>query len=156
MILNRVFPDITEAKDLTIPPEGVSIDASNVTEFSDVLDPALVDFIRSNKLSIKVGESSHFPVHSNYIEATRKFSTDVSLDDNPGVIKNYIAGRPFPVLDVNDSRAGEKAAWNIRYAYAPDESEVAEFYLNFPRFSRLPDGSNNTVSSNCVGDILSQ
>ncbi len=125
------FPDIQEATDLTVPPVGTSIDASNVAEFNAVLDPALVDLIRSNKFSIKVGESTHFPVHSNYIAATRKFAVDVSLGNKPGVIKNYIAGRPFPVLDINDSRAGEKAAWNMRYAYAPDETEVTEFFWQY-------------------------
>ena len=103
----------------------------NVVEFSNVLDSALVDLIRSNKFSIKVGESMHFPVPPGYIEATRKYTADVSLGDSPGVIKNYIAGRPFLVLDINDPRAGEKVAWNMRFAYAPDESELTGFYWQY-------------------------
>lgn len=51
------------------------------------------------------------------------------MGSEPGELLNYVAGRPFPgELSVDDPRAGEKLAWNMRYAYAGDGGEIPEMY----------------------------
>jgi len=84
------------------------------------------------KFTITVGESENFPVNPHYREATKRYWGETTLGEEPGVIKNYTAGRPFPEpLDVNDPRAGDKAAWNMRYGFLPDENEVEKFIWQY-------------------------
>ncbi|MEZ5546900.1 MAG: DUF1329 domain-containing protein [Pseudomonadales bacterium] len=116
---------------LKLPAPGTLIDGKNLADYEAVVEPVLVKLIQEGKLSIQVGESNSYPVHPAYVEATHKYAANVSLADEPGVINNYIAGRPFPLIEDADPRAGEKIAWNMRYAYAPDENEVEKFFWQY-------------------------
>ena len=113
------------------PPPGTLISADNSHQYLKVLDPVLVDLINGGKLTITVGASTSFPVHPAYLEATRQYWQQVTLGEQPGIINRYIAGRPFPEIKESDPRAGDKIAWNMRYAYAPDENEVEKFYWQY-------------------------
>jgi len=54
------------------------------------------------------------------------------LGSNPGELLNYTAGRPFPgVPSIDDPRAGEKLAWNMRYGYGGDAGEIPEMYWHY-------------------------
>ncbi len=123
--------DAGQAVGVDQPQPGTIIDAENVVQYQGVMDPVLVELVSAGKLKMQVGESAGFPTHPAYVEATRQHWANVSLDDEPGVINNYIAGRPFPFIDDSDPRAGDKIAWNMRYSYAPDENEVEKFYWQY-------------------------
>ncbi len=123
--------DIAPASEIKAPVPGTLIDANSVQQFQAILDPVLAELIADGKLSILVAESTSFPTHPAYLEATKKYSIGVSLGEEPGEIHNYIAGRPFPDIDESVLRAGEKLAWNMRYGYAPDENEVEKFYWQY-------------------------
>jgi hypothetical protein len=47
-----------------------------------------------------------------YKEATEKYAAQVRIAEDGGDISNYIAGCPFPAIDVNDALAGYKVMWN--------------------------------------------
>jgi hypothetical protein len=55
-----------------------------------------------------------------YVEATEKFSAKVGLGPN-GELLNYVAGQPFPKLDVNDPQIGQKLAWNFFWRWLGDD-----------------------------------
>jgi hypothetical protein len=102
-------------------PHDITIDQSNVDQYSEYLDETLADLIGQGMYDLKVGETYSFRPHDIYVQSTREHAGKASLGDEPGVLLNYIAGRPFieePSLD--DPRAGEKLAWNSRYAYSGD------------------------------------
>jgi hypothetical protein len=111
------------------PAVGTVIDSSNVGEHIDLLDPDLAALIGQDWLSITVGEISDFRPHENFVTATAEFGSGTALGSNPGELFEYVAGRPFPgVPNLDDARAGEKLAWNMRYVYGGDSGQIPEMY----------------------------
>jgi len=112
---------------------GITINASNVEQFKDVLDEAIFEQVKNGWLEVKVGETTSFDLHPNYVEATRKGLGQVSLGDQLGQINGFVAGRPFPEEpDLSDPRAGEKLAWNYKYGYNwGDNAAIAPFYWRY-------------------------
>lgn len=126
------FLDFSEVEGTDIPSSGTLINPDNLSRYESLFDPLIAKLIGEGKLTVEVGTAENFPVHPSYIDATREHWQDTALGDEPGIINNYIAGRPFPEpLDVNDPSAGDKAAWNMRYGYMPDENEVEKFYWQY-------------------------
>ena len=55
-----------------------------------------------------------------YVEATEKYSGKVALGPN-GELLNYVAGQPFPKLDLGDPKIGQKLAWNFFWRWLGDD-----------------------------------
>lgn len=110
---------------------GTGIDPDNLDQYTGWLDEALVDLVRAGDYRIVLGSRLDFPTHPGYVEATVRHAGRADLDSQPGELTNYQAGRPFPALDPQDPQAGLKAAWNMRYGYAPDETETAHFIWRY-------------------------
>ena len=112
---------------------GTVISSANVAQFEDVLDPELYKQIGDGWLEMKVGETTSFDLHPNYVQATRDNIGTVSLGAQLGEINGFVAGRPFPEEpDSNDPRAGEKLAWNYKYGYNwGDNAAIYPFYWKY-------------------------
>lgn len=112
---------------------GMTINTGNVEQFKDVLDEAIYEQVKNGWLEVKVGETTSFDLHPNYVEATRKNLGQVSLGDELGQINGFVAGRPFPEEpDASDPRAGEKLAWNFKYGYNwGDNAAISPFYWRY-------------------------
>ena len=112
---------------------GVTIDQNNVEQFRDVIDPAMYSFIKQGWTSIKVGETTSFDLHPNYVQATRDGLGKVKLGEKSGEIIGFVAGRPFPgEPSLDDPRAGEKIAWNYKYGYNwGDNAAIYPFYWKY-------------------------
>jgi hypothetical protein len=96
---------------------GAVINAANVEQAKDALDPATYETIKNGWTEIKVGTTEQLAVLPAYVAATEKYSANVKLGDSVGKITGFTAGRPFPQEpDINDPRAGEKLAWNYKYS----------------------------------------
>lgn len=109
----------------TPPVSGTVINRANLETYRAWLVPALADLISSGHTNLVVGDYISLPVHPNYLAATNTHAGTVTLGQTVGDLQNYVSGRPFPSdPDLNDPRAGEKAAWNMRYGYGPDETET--------------------------------
>lgn len=109
---------------LNISP-GTLINAANIDAFSDNMDEAVATFVKNGDTEILVGAPIKIDIHPNYVEATPKNTSTVKLGKETGDLEGYITGRPFPgIPSLDDPRAGEKTVWNMRYSYAPDESET--------------------------------
>jgi len=66
------------------------------------------------------------------VAATQQYGGQAQLGDSDSQILNYTAGRPFPgELSTEDPRAGEKLAWNMRYAFAADSTIIPEMYWGY-------------------------
>ena len=114
------------------PAPGTVITKDNVASFSHILAPKLVDLISDEFLTITTGDAISIATHPAYIEATKQYIDTTELGDEPGIIRNYVAGRPFPREPrLDDPRAGDKLAWNLRYTYSYDAGEVASFYWQY-------------------------
>ncbi len=110
---------------------GTIIGPNNVDEYKNFLDPVLVERVRVGDLQLTLGPELDFPVHPRYSQATERYAGEPDLDSAPGELTGYKGGRPFPGLSASDPQSGVKAAWNMRYAYAPDEIETAHFIWRY-------------------------
>ncbi len=112
---------------------GMTINQGNVDQFKDQIDPAMHRFIKQGWTEIKVGETTSFDLHPNYVKATRDGLGKVTLGDKSGEINGFVAGRPFPEEpSMDDPRAGEKLAWNYKYGYnRGDNAAIYPFYWKY-------------------------
>ena len=112
---------------------GMSINSGNVDKFKKILDPEMFKMIKEKWFKMKVSETTSFDLHPNYIKATKDGLGKVSLGAEVGQINGFVAGRPFPEeLVINDSRSGEKAAWNYKYGYNwGDNAAIYPFYWKY-------------------------
>lgn len=114
------------------PSPGTVLDAGNVSEYASYLDETLIDLIGEGYFTIEVTTSESFPVHPAYAAATNQYAGQTRLGDRPGKLHDYIAGRPFPdPPSTDDPRAGDKLAWNMRYAFAGDGGRIKPFYWQY-------------------------
>lgn len=112
---------------------GMTINSGNVAQFEEVIDPEIFKQIKDGWLELKVGETTSFDLHPNYVKATREGLGKVSLGDKVGELNGFVAGRPFPEEpEASDSRAGEKLAWNYKYGYNwGDNAAIYPFYWKY-------------------------
>ena len=113
------------------PPSGFKIDRANIDHYTAIVDEELADFVREGWLTLTVGELTSFRPHAAYITATAQHGGSTKLDA-PGILVDYNGGRPFPrAPKFNDSRAGEKIAWNMRVMYNGDSGQIPELHLQY-------------------------
>lgn len=111
------------------PMPGTHIEATNVSEYVDLVHPAFAAEIAAGNFSLTVGDTFSLGPHATFVEANRVHGGSARLGDAPGELLGYIAGIPFPQEpDINDPRAGEKLAWNLRYSYGGDSGMIPEMY----------------------------
>ena len=123
--------DVAQVQEMS-PPPGTVINAANVEQYKQLLDPDLADLIAKDWVSIPVGESLSFDPHPNYIAATQQYGGQAQMGEGAGALMNYTAGKPFPgEPSVDDPRVGDKMAWNMRYAYAGDSGAIPEMYWGY-------------------------
>jgi hypothetical protein len=130
LVLEEFTPILQDIDNALLAP-GTTINSDNVDQYVSWLDEAVADNIHAGHFQITLGPSLDFSTHPRYVEATGDNLGTVELGSEPGELSNYQAGRPFPGLDLQDPLAGTKAAWNMRYAYAPDETETAHFIWRY-------------------------
>jgi len=113
------------------PPPGLHINTENIDRYAYIIDPELASFVRQGWVTLTVGELISFRPHAAYIAATAQYGGRAKLS-TPGVLANYEGGRPFPgPPDINDPRAGEKIAWNIRMMYIGDSGRIPEMHWQY-------------------------
>lgn len=114
------------------PAPGTTLDASNVAQYATFIDETLVSLIRDGDFTIEVTAGESIPPHPAFAAATERYRGQPSLPAEPGVLLDYVAGRPFPAPPAHDDpRAGDKLAWNLRYAYAGDAGLVKPFFWQY-------------------------
>ncbi len=123
--------DLSQTQEMS-PPPGTVINASNVEKYKQLLDPDIADLIAKDWLSIPVGEPLSFDPHPNFVAATQQYGGQAKMGEGAGALQNYTAGRPFPgEMSTDDPRAGDKIAWNMRYAFAGDSGAIPEMYWGY-------------------------
>jgi len=125
------FAPVLHDRGVALLAPGTVISSANVDQYASWLDEAVVDNIRADHFRITLGPPLDFSTHPRYVQATGDNLGATTVGPEPGGLSNYQAGRPFPGLDTQDPLAGIKAAWNMRYAYAPDETETAHFIWRY-------------------------
>jgi hypothetical protein len=70
--------------------------------------------------TIQIKEPKIYRPIKEYAEATEKYSGRVGLGPN-GELLNYVAGQPFPKIDLKDPQIGQKLAWNFFWRWLGDD-----------------------------------
>ncbi len=125
------FAPLLQEVDNPLLAAGATIRSENVDQYSRWLDEAVVESVRAERFQITLGPQLNFPTHPRYLKATEDNLGATAIGRAPGDLSGYLGGRPFTDLDTQDPQAGIKAAWNMRYAYAPDETETARFIWRY-------------------------
>jgi hypothetical protein len=114
------------------PPAGTVIDAANVGEYNAIVDENLAQLVAQGMLAITVQPVFSITPHPAFLAATTEHGGKAQLGDAPGVLNGYVAGLPFPEEPrADDPRAGDKIAWNVRYAWGADSGEIPHFYWQY-------------------------
>ncbi len=133
---SQEFSPLLHTKNTTILKPGAVITSANLDQFTPWLDESVSARIRADEYQITLGEEQNMPSHPRYVDATKEHAGKTRLIAESGELENYQGGRPFPALDTKDTQAGIKAAWNMRYSYAPDETETAHFIWRYRDMER--------------------
>jgi len=70
--------------------------------------------------TIEIKQPKIYKPLKEYADATEKYSGKVSLGPN-GELLNYVAGQPFPKLNLKDPQIGQKLAWNFFWRWLGDD-----------------------------------
>lgn len=93
---------------------GDVITKENVAKALDFIGPGVRWCVEHGmKLHIVAPRKVEWP--RRYREATEKYSAQVRLSADRNRLENYVAGMPFPNIDVNDPEAAIKIMWNYQY-----------------------------------------
>jgi hypothetical protein len=77
----------------------------------DLVSPGVYYMVRHDmRMNIVPTERVDWP--PPYREATEKYSAQVRLTSDHHSLLGYVAGQPFPLVDVNDPYVGTKVIWN--------------------------------------------
>jgi hypothetical protein len=90
---------------------GDFITPDNSYKVKDLLPPGTYMRVLHG-MTIKVEPTERIDWPQPYTEATEKYSAQVRLTPDHRTLAGYVAGQPFPLIDVNDPVAAEKVMWN--------------------------------------------
>jgi hypothetical protein len=112
---------------------GMIINASNVDQFKDILDPGMYDHLKQGRFEMMTKKTQSLDLHPNYEKATLDAVANPPQLNAQGLLDNFIAGRAFPKEpDANDPNAGLKLAWNYQYGYNwGDNAAICPFYWKY-------------------------
>ena len=102
---------------------GLTLDKSNAQLAASVLPPDILKYLAAGDFAVTVQATTDMPARQAYVDATLAHYKNVVVGDEQ--LQNFVAGRPFPLLDPQDPQAGLKAAWNMRYR---DQGETAQMW----------------------------
>jgi hypothetical protein len=119
---------------LSLAPQGVAdvkpgdvISAENVDQAKDLISPGL-EWVVRHGMKMKIIEPRKVEWPKAYKEATEKYAGQVRLSPDGLKLENYVAGLPFPNIDVNDPKAAVRIMWNYDYKFlTTDDVDLREF-----------------------------
>ena len=92
---------------------GDVITPDNASKVAGLVSPGNFTLVRQGMV-MKIVPTGHLDWPPPYKTATEKYSPQVSLTAD-GDLKGYVAGLPFPLVDVTDPDAATKIMWNFAF-----------------------------------------
>jgi hypothetical protein len=128
---------------------GDTITPENAPRIADLVSPGTYKLVRQGmRMQIVAPQPLEWP--PPYKSATEQYSAQVGLSPD-GRVLNYIAGQPFPLLDLNDPQAATKIMWNFNFRpLASDDLD-----LRFPDLTTrdASGGSGRVLSHFLIGHL---
>ena len=101
---------------------GMTINKTNAQVATSVLPPEVLKVVQDGDLDITVQATTDLSVREEYIQATLAHVGQAALGPD-GILQNYVAGLPFPLIEPADTQAGVKLGWNLRYR---DQADITQ------------------------------
>ena len=93
---------------------GDVITAANADSIADQVSPGVLWCIHHG-MNLTIGPYKRILVPKAYTAATEQHASQVRLSDNGLRLEGYVAGLPFPSIDLNDPNLASKIMWNYYY-----------------------------------------
>jgi len=90
---------------------GDTITKDNLAQAEELLTPS-TRWMVERGMPLPIIETKKVEWPRAYREATEKYAAQVKIAEDGRDISNYVAGCPFPAIDINDPLAGYKIMWN--------------------------------------------
>jgi len=108
---------------------GTSIGAENVAEYAQYV-PDATRFAIAHGLRMTLLRARRLEWSAGFKQATERYSPQVRLDEDDH-LQNYVAGMPFPLIDLADPKAAIKIAHNWHMGpFMPDDFMLAPWSSN--------------------------
>jgi hypothetical protein len=105
---------------------GDTITKANADKVKDLVSPGVYWCVQHG-WPMKISETQPIPLRKAFTEATEKYSAQVKLTPDGLGLLNYVAGRPFPTIDVNDKFAPVKIMHNFSMQVTIDDLDLHNF-----------------------------
>src|SRR6266404_769872 len=93
---------------------GDRITRANAETVKDLVSPGLM-WCLNHGLPMRIVETKPLSWPPAYKDATEKYSSQVKLSEDGLRLEGYVAGAPFPHIDVQDPKVALKLVWNYNY-----------------------------------------
>jgi hypothetical protein len=90
---------------------GDTISKDTLAQAEELLTPSMRWMVERG-MPMPIIETRKVEWPRAYREATEKYAAQVKIAEDGRDISNYVAGCPFPAIDINDPLAGYKIMWN--------------------------------------------
>jgi hypothetical protein len=107
---------------------GDKIGEANIDKLKGLISPGL-EWCIKHGFPITINETKKVEWPKAYKEATEKYSGQVKLSADGLTVQNYVAGQPFPNLDMKDPQLAIKIMWNYEYGFVNglDDTDLRNF-----------------------------
>ncbi|HYA34012.1 MAG TPA: DUF1329 domain-containing protein, partial [Candidatus Binataceae bacterium] len=123
LVLGATFVSAARAQ---VKP-GDIIGPDNAEKVKDLVSPGQYPRIM-NGMTLKIVPTHRIEWPPPYQEATEKYSAQVRLSADHRSLVGYVAGEPFPTVDVNDPDAGPKVMWNEMFRPISSDDYDLRYY----------------------------
>jgi hypothetical protein len=106
---------------------GDMITPENAHKVKDLVAPGVYYKVERG-MTMKIVPSQRVDWPPPYKEATEKYAGQVRLTDDNRSVVGYVAGQPFPLIDVNDPNVGVKIIWNNVFRPITSDDYDLRFY----------------------------
>ncbi len=122
---SRLFRDygITETD---LPEAGTVIDASNVERWTHLLGPSIRWAVRRGA-KLNIIDPEPVIIEDERQAATERYHAQVSLSEDKRSLRNYVAGIPFPQIDLEDPDVATRIMFNLTRRYVVDNIDAPKF-----------------------------
>ena len=118
---------------------GDVITKKNAEKIDGLVSPG-VEWAVINGMDLTIVPYEEIPIPSAYKQATEKYSGQVKLDEK-NMLTDWVAGRPFPIVDANDPSAAPKIMYNFERTH----------YFSDDLYSHLPDADTGSLYVDAKG-----
>ncbi len=127
---------------------GDVVTAANADTVANQVSPGLLWCIQHG-MNLTIGPYKRIVLPKAYVAATEQHAGQVKLGKDGLRLENYVAGMPFPTLDLNDPDLAIKIMWNFQYRpYFTDDYAWKNFRADT---GSLHAGAGMTVERSYTG-----